>query len=214
MRKSTSNFSTTEPILRCNIIAAMIGFFSFAGNALALDGAWARPWIDDLPGYFHRFTHSFDAQNYDVISTTVIERPSRGNYIFDAVTTLSYRLGSLLRTEGGIKIYEFDTITVRQSMRPRTYSTAGMFWQKRECDYSDWQVDVAVDVSNRNCASLVPVAGVAWQAGVKTFQIIGIGTDKVYLGDLDIDPSKDGQTAARRPDKLVLDIPLLKTTID
>jgi len=194
------------------LIITLLGILSTGERASALDGAWARPWIDDIHGYLHRFTHSFDGQNYHVISTTVINRPSRGMYIFDAVTTLNYQLGTLLRTESGIEIYELDTTTVRQSIVPRTYSAAGMFWQKRECGFSDWEIDVAVDISNRTCSGIVPVAGDDWQPNIKTYQIIGISADKVYLGNLDADPNKDGVSAARRPEKLVIDIPFTKET--
>lgn len=96
-------------------VIVCFAFTMWTMSARALEGTWTGTWLGDIPGHFHRFTRAFNAQTFDVTSSTVIHRPSRGFYLFDSVVTVEYKLGRHLRTEGDIKVYEIDSKAVRRS---------------------------------------------------------------------------------------------------
>lgn len=71
-------------------------------------------------------------------------------------------------------------------------------------------MNTPVDISNRTCDSIINVRSNDFPLGVMAYSIIGLSGDALYIAD-DSDPNRDGTSAARRHDKLVLDFPLKKS---
>ncbi|MCX6126046.1 MAG: hypothetical protein NTV34_15040 [Proteobacteria bacterium] len=201
-----SKISTRGSRLGCIFITALCLFDSASYSEPTTpnwEGLWETGWLEEVPGYLHKFQREFIGSQMIARSIVLLTTPSRGLYSFEVEVRYTYVIGKLLRGPGDRQVYELDIVSDKVLVTPRTHSAAGLFWQRQECGLVNWKVNEPTDASGRVCETAGKNKKWPTQGQYKSYDIAEAGNKIMRFGDILSDHSLNGTTPLLRPTALI-----------
>ena len=197
--------STRTSLLGRTLIAAIYLFGSPSYSQPTppiLEGLWETGWLEEVPGYLHKFQREFIGNQMIARSIVLLTTPSRGLYSFEVEMKYTYVIGKFLRGADDRSVYELDIVSDKLMVTPRTHSAAGLFWQRQECGLVNWKVNEPTDASGRVCETAGENKKWPTKGEYKSYDIAETGKGSMRFGDIFSDHSLNGTTPLLRPHAL------------
>ena len=167
---------------------------------LALVGSWQSPCTAVGPDSFiygvvvedgkvTRTTKSFFA-------VTACEGPG---FAQTEVFTNSVQYGDeYILAIGGHDVYNIDGTSGTLTLTPENGDRVTYLNDNEICGHTDWTLGITKDLTN-NCSGIGAEVVTVAESIADWYQIAGVVSTKLHIGDTDTDPDYDGTTAAKRP---------------